>query len=76
MAWARHASSPKPAEDQGWLAGVRAEEAVRLTAQNGKASRTVAGHSENAQECAELLAMLGLDAGEGKRAFGSHGGFA
>ncbi|HEV7979699.1 hypothetical protein [Amycolatopsis sp.] len=67
MTWARHASHPNPAEDQSWLAGVRAEEEIRLTAQNGKAARTVAGHSSDALDCAELLAMLGLEAAEGRK---------
>ncbi|WP_158886362.1 hypothetical protein [Amycolatopsis anabasis] len=62
MTWARHASSPKPVDEQGWLAGVRAEERVRLDEQNGRAALTVAGHSSDARECAELLAMLGLTA--------------
>src|SRR5881392_4182300 len=48
MTWARHSSRPNPAEDQSWLAGVRAEEEVRLTAQNGRAARIVAGHSSDA----------------------------
>ncbi|MEC3978946.1 hypothetical protein [Amycolatopsis sp. H20-H5] len=68
MTWARHSSRPNPAEDQSWLAGVRAEEEVRLTAQNGRAARIVAGHSSDALDCAELLAMLGLEAEEGRRA--------
>jgi hypothetical protein len=67
MTWARHASRPNPAEDQSWLAGVRAEEEVRINAQNGKAARTVAGHSSDALDCAELLAMLGLEAEEGRK---------
>ncbi|MET9000546.1 hypothetical protein [Amycolatopsis sp. Hca4] len=42
---------------------IRAEEAVRLAATHERAALTVAGHSSDSQECAELLAMLGLDAG-------------
>ncbi|MGW4830505.1 hypothetical protein ACWEOG_23190 [Amycolatopsis japonica] len=61
MTWARHSSRPDPAEDQSRMAGVRAEEEVRLTLQNGRAARTVAGHASDAIDCAELLAMLGLE---------------
>jgi hypothetical protein len=46
---------------------IRAEEAVRLAEQNDKAVITVAGHSSDVTECAELLAMLGLDASNGRR---------
>jgi hypothetical protein len=42
-----------------------------MTAQNGKAARTVAGHSSDALDCAELLAMLGLEAEEGRKAASS-----
>jgi hypothetical protein len=47
---------------------VRAEEAERLTEQNDRAARTVAGHSSDAIDCAELLAMLGLETVDGRRA--------
>ncbi|WP_246272234.1 hypothetical protein [Amycolatopsis acididurans] len=45
---------------------MRAEEKVQRDAQESKAARTVAGHSVNAAECAELLEMLGLEPGQGK----------
>ncbi|EME53181.1 hypothetical protein H074_32722 [Amycolatopsis decaplanina DSM 44594] len=50
------------------MAGVRAEEEVRLTLQNGRAARTVAGHASDALDCAELLAMLGLEGVQKKHA--------
>lgn len=65
MTWARHSS---PTEEQGLLAGIRAEEHAHMSVQNGRAARTVAGHASDALECAELLAMLGLEAAEGRRA--------
>ncbi|GAB3473832.1 hypothetical protein [Amycolatopsis cihanbeyliensis] len=67
MTWARQAGSSRPAEDKSWLAGVKAEERERMEVRDGLAARTVAGHCKDAQECAELLAMLGLDASSGRR---------
>jgi hypothetical protein len=64
MAWSRHVGRPDPAEDKGWLAGVKAEEKVRLDVQAGQAARTVASHCSDAEECAEMLAMLGLMPGQ------------
>ncbi|AGM03849.1 hypothetical protein DMC61_19125 [Amycolatopsis sp. WAC 04169] len=61
MTWARHSSRPDPADDHSRMAGVRAEEEIRLNLQNARAARTVAGHSSGALDCAELLAMLGLE---------------
>ncbi|TVT38801.1 hypothetical protein FNH05_24150 [Amycolatopsis rhizosphaerae] len=52
--------------ERGWLAGVRAEEKVLRDVQESKAVRTVAGHSLDAVECAQLLEMLGLHAEMGK----------
>ncbi|GHF79969.1 hypothetical protein FHX82_005838 [Amycolatopsis bartoniae] len=52
--------------ERGWLAGVRAEEKVHRDVQESKAARTVAGHSTDAIECAELLEMLGLQPEQGK----------
>ncbi|TQJ05170.1 hypothetical protein FB471_4995 [Amycolatopsis cihanbeyliensis] len=49
------------------MAGVKAEERERMEVRDGLAARTVAGHCKDAQECAELLAMLGLDASSGRR---------
>lgn len=58
MTWARHAS---PTIEQGRFAEARASERVHYAVQNRKAARTVAYHSSDAQDCADLLAMLGLD---------------
>jgi hypothetical protein len=57
MAQVSRASS---APARGWLAEVRAEEKVLRDVQERKAARTVAGHSTDASECAQLLEMLGL----------------
>lgn len=57
-------ASTKP--ERGWLAEVRAEEKVHRDAQERKAARTVAGHSTDATECAQLLEMLGLFPGQDK----------
>ncbi|GAB1509026.1 hypothetical protein [Actinophytocola sp. KF-1] len=58
MTWARHAS---PTLEQGRFAEARANERVHYAIQNRKAALTVACHSSDAQDCANLLAMLGLD---------------
>lgn len=58
MTWARHAS---PTIEQGRFAEVRASEKVHYALQNRRAARTVATHASDAQDCANLLAMLGLD---------------
>jgi hypothetical protein len=67
MARVSRASSSEAAPERGWLAGVRAEEKVLRDVQESKAARTVAGHSLDATECAELLEMLGLNAEQGKQ---------
>jgi hypothetical protein len=58
MTWARHAS---PTLEQGRFAEARASERMHYAVQNRKAARTVASHSADVQDCANLLAMLGLD---------------
>lgn len=58
MTWARHAS---PTIEQGRFAEVRASERIHYAVQNRKAAYTVATHASDAQDCANLLAMLGLD---------------
>jgi hypothetical protein len=68
MARVSRASSSEDAPEKGWLAGVRAEEKVHRDEQESKAVLTVAGHSADAIECAELLEMLGLQADQGKQA--------
>lgn len=67
MTWARPAYSPE-AEPGGRFAEARALEKVQNEIQNGKAARTVACHAWDAQDCADLLEMLGLTATEGKAA--------
>jgi hypothetical protein len=58
MTWARHAS---PTLEQGRFAEARASEKIHYAIQNRKAALTVACHSSDPQDCADLLAMLGLD---------------
>jgi hypothetical protein len=58
MTWARHAT---PTIEQGRFAEARASEKVHNAVQSRKAARTVAIHSSDPQDCANLLAMLGLD---------------
>ncbi|GAA4660290.1 MULTISPECIES: hypothetical protein [Amycolatopsis] len=67
MARVSRASNAEDALERGWLAGVRAEEKVLRDEQESRAARTVAGHSNDAAECAELLEMLGLHAEQGKQ---------
>jgi hypothetical protein len=50
------------------LAEARADEKIHTVIQNGRAARTVADHSSDADDCQRLLEMLGLEAMEGKRA--------
>lgn len=54
-------------QEHGRFAEVKANEKIHTDIQNHKAARTVAEYSTNAQDCASLLEMLGLDAREGKR---------
>jgi hypothetical protein len=58
MTWARH---PSPTIEHGRFAEARANEKLHYAVQNRKAARTVAIHSADATDCANLLAMLGLD---------------
>lgn len=58
MTWARHSG---PSEEHGWSAEARAAEQIRRDLQAGKAAITVAGHCADADECKELLDMLGLE---------------
>ncbi|HWE91555.1 MAG TPA: hypothetical protein VG317_18995 [Pseudonocardiaceae bacterium] len=60
---ARH-SSPEP--EYGRLTRAREVEQIHSSVQNARAARTVAGHAADAEDCGHLLAMLGLDAREGK----------
>ena len=63
MTWARHNGSSLAHDEDSRMGVIRAEEAVRLAEQNDRAVITVAGHSSDSRECAERLAMLGLDVG-------------
>ncbi|MEO6089838.1 MAG: hypothetical protein ABIQ18_42690 [Umezawaea sp.] len=56
-----------PVRERDRLAEARADEKIQTVIQNGKAARTVADHSDNADDCQRLLEMLGLEALEGKR---------
>ncbi|WP_162788241.1 hypothetical protein [Amycolatopsis albispora] len=67
MTWARHGSTTDPAADTSYLAGVKAEEKIHRDVQEGRAARTVAQHSSDARECAELLEMLGISVEAGRR---------
>jgi len=58
MTWARHAS---PIVEQGRFAEARASERIHNEVQSRRAMRTVAYHASDAHDCANLLAMLGLD---------------
>jgi hypothetical protein len=62
MTWARHAS---PIVEQGRFAEARASERMHNEVQSRKAMRTVAYHAADAQDCANLLAMLGLEVTDG-----------
>ncbi|WP_219420044.1 hypothetical protein [Pseudonocardia nigra] len=54
-------------DENGRFAAAQAALEVTNDLQNRRAARVVAGRSLDAADCAEMLAMLGLDA-EGKRA--------
>ncbi|MBA2310834.1 MAG: hypothetical protein H0W01_16410 [Pseudonocardiales bacterium] len=59
MTWARHASTTSKDPDR--FAVVQAAYKLTCEAQGRRAALVVAGHSADATDCAELLAMLGLD---------------
>ena len=63
MTWARSASTP---DETGRFAVVQAAYKVTCETQSRRAARIVASHSEDVADCAELLAMLGLEAAEGR----------
>ncbi|MEV0250882.1 hypothetical protein AB0H76_30105 [Nocardia sp. NPDC050712] len=54
--------------EQNEFAEARAAEKAETARQSAIAARTVASHSQNADDCQSLLAMLGLDALAGKHA--------
>lgn len=59
MTWARHASTANPGQDR--FAAVQAAYKLNCEEQGRQAALVVASHSADAADCAELLAMLGLD---------------
>jgi hypothetical protein len=58
MTLARHASPPPPTR----ITQARAAEQNHNAVRDARAARTVASHAADAEECWQLLAMLGLDA--------------
>lgn len=64
MTWS---GNPATTNDQGRFAAAQAAYSATCDTQNRRAARVVAGRSADAEDCAEMLAMLGLDAGEGRR---------
>ena len=67
MTWARQSGSSTANDEDSRMGVIRAEEAERLAEQNDRALLTVASHSADVRDCAELLAMLGLDVGRRQR---------
>lgn len=57
MTWARHASPPR---ELSQFEKARALAEVDITIQHDRATRTVASHAVDAEDCSQLLAMLGL----------------
>ena len=58
--------------EQGEFAEARAAEKAETERRSTLAVRTVASHSLDADDCAALLSMLGLDAGSGQLAVPAH----
>jgi hypothetical protein len=67
MSWTGH---PSTADTSGRFAAALAAASVSDGRQNRLAARVVAGRSVDAADCAEMLAMLGLDAGGDRAAAG------
>jgi hypothetical protein len=61
MSWT---GNPSHGDENGRFAAAQAALAVTHDIQNRRAARVVAGRSIDAADCAEMLAMLGIDAGE------------
>jgi hypothetical protein len=59
MSWT---GNPSHADENGRFAAAQAAQAVVHDLANRRAARVVAGRSVDAVDCAEMLAMLGLDA--------------
>jgi hypothetical protein len=64
MTLARHET---PTSARSRFSEARAIEQAHSAIQNERATRTVAGHAADAEDCGRLLAMLGLEAQDGKR---------
>jgi hypothetical protein len=59
MSWT---GNPSTADENGRFAAGLAAASASDDLQNRRAARVVAGRSTDASDCAEMLAMLGLDA--------------
>jgi hypothetical protein len=58
MRWTGH---PSRTDEHGRVAAAQAAADAESVEQHRRAARVVAGHAVDAAECAEMLAMLGLD---------------
>jgi hypothetical protein len=65
MSWTGH---PSTASENGGFATALAAASVTDDLRNQRAARVTAGRSLDAADCAEMLAMLGLDAGADRTA--------
>jgi hypothetical protein len=57
----RWTGDPSRADENGRFAAAQAAAAAESNHQHHRAARVVAGRSVDAADCAEMLAMLGLD---------------
>lgn len=62
MSWTGNPSA-STADQNGRFAAAQAAHVASRDLQNQRAARVVASRSADARDCAEMLAMLGLDAG-------------
>ncbi len=67
MSWS---GNPATADRHGHFAEVQAAYEITCDNQNRRAARVVAGQASDAEDCAEILAMLGLDAADGRGRIG------
>lgn len=67
MSWT---GNPSNSDENGRFAAALAAASVSDDLQNRRAARVVAGRSIDAVDCAEMLAMLGLDAREDRMVTG------
>ncbi|MHA6795040.1 hypothetical protein ACVGVM_16225 [Pseudonocardia bannensis] len=65
MSWARHGQDN---DGQDSWSDVQAAYQISCETQSRQAARVVAGQAIDLDDCTELLAMLGLDAGAGRSA--------